>query len=368
MSTEIRNVPFLRLAVNDVSHKRELLGAVERVLDHGRIVRGPEVDQFEAQVATLSKRRFAVGVSSGTNALYLALKVLGLARGDEVITTSLSWIATMNAIAATGAMPVCIDIRDDLNMDPEAFEAALTPRTRAVVVVHYTGLMCDMDAILKIAAKAGIAIVEDAAQAFGATLRGRPAGNFGALAAVSMNPMKVLRAYGDAGVVLTDDPAHVSHLNRIVYAGVVDKERCVEIALNSRMDTIQAAMLLVNIDRLDALIERRRSIAARYTSRLSDVVVCPKESQDSRHVYYTYTILADDRDRLKAALEGQGIETKIQHPILMPEQPAYAHLPSGQWGNARRLRDRILCLPAHEDLDADSQDYVIKCVRGFYGR
>jgi len=361
-------VPFLDLAVRDPAHRRALTAAVDGVLAHGRIVHGPEIDTFESRVAKLTGRRYAVGVSSGTNALFLALRALRVGPGDEVITTALSWVATMNAIGATGAIPICVDIRDDLNIDPAAVEAALTPRTKAIVVVHYTGLMCDMFAISALAARAGVAVIEDAAQAFGATLNGRPAGSFGTLAAFSMNPMKVLRAYGDAGLVLTDDGGHLEHLNRLVYAGVVDKERCVEIALNSRIDTVQAAMILVNLDRVDALIERRRAIAARYRAALSGTVQCPQESAGFRHVYYTYTILADDRDRLKVELELKGIETKIQHAILMPDQPAYAHLASGDWPNARRLRDRILCIPAHEDLEADAQDYVIDCVRGFYGR
>lgn len=361
-------VPFLDLAVWDPAHRRALTDAVDTVLAHGRIVHGPEIDAFEGRVAALTGRRHAVGVSSGTNALFLALKTLGVGPGDEVITTALSWVATMNAIGATGASPVCVDIRDDLNIDPGAIEAAITPRTRAVVVVHYTGLVCDMNAIGAIARRHGIAIVEDAAQAFGATMNGRPAGSFGALAAFSMNPMKVLRAYGDAGVILTDDPGHVTRLNQIVYAGVVDKELCMEIALNSRFDTIQAAMLLVNLDRIEGLIERRRSVAARYRAGLSNVAVCPQEPEGFRHVYYTYTILADNRDGLKSALESQGIETKIQHAVLMPEQPAYAYLRPGDWANARRLRDRILCIPAHEDLSTDAQDYVIDCIRRFYGR
>lgn len=359
-------VPFLDLAVRDPDHKRALMAAVERVLDHGRIVHGPEVTLFEEKMALSTRRKFGVGVSSGTNALYLALRAAGVGPDDEVITTALSWVATANAVAACGARPVFADIRDDLNIDPAAVADAVTERTKAIVPVHYTGLVCDMPALQSIAAKHGLAIVEDAAQAFGARLGDRPAGSFGTLAAFSMNAMKVLRSYGDAGAVVTDDPAHVERLRRLVYAGVVDKERCVEIELNSRIDTVQAAMLLVNLERVEGVIAARRHIAEGYRARLSDVVDCPVEPQGSRHVYYVYTILADDRDGLKAYLDGHGIETKIHHPILMPDQPAHAGTVRGDFPTARRICARLLSIPAHEALTDQEQDHVVECIRGFY--
>ena len=198
-------VPFLDLRVTDDAEFRSLVASIEKVFHHGRLVMGPEVTRFEEEISKYCGRRYAVGVNSGTDALFIALKGFGIGGGDEVITTSLSWIATANAIAMTGAKPVFADIEDDLNISPECVERKISERTRAILPVHYTGRVCKMDALRRIAEKNGLAIVEDAAQAFGARNSGKVAGSLGDVACFSMNPMKLLAACGEAGIILTDD-------------------------------------------------------------------------------------------------------------------------------------------------------------------
>jgi len=360
-------VPFLDLSVKDLELKGRLLDAVDRVLTHGRIVLGPEVDEFELRIAEHCQKRYAVAVNSGTDALYLALRGLDLGPGDEVITTPLSWIATANAITLCGATPVYVDIRDDLNLDPDLIPDAISPRTKVIMPVHFTGKLCDMAKIGDIAATHGVTVVEDAAQAFGAHANGAKAGSFGYVNCLSMNPMKVLSAYGEAGAIVTDDQTLYEKLQSLRYAGTVNREDCHYPSLNGRMDTIQAAMLLVNLGYLEDKIARRRAIAEYYSEALGEDVVCPREESGEFNVYYTYTIIADRRDQLRQHLADKGIETKIQHPILMPHHTAYAHLPRPHIPVAEDLIGRILCIPAHENLAMDQAEYVAQSIREFYG-
>lgn len=361
-------VPFLDLRVTDPAERAALLAAVARVLDHGRLVMGPEVDHLEARLAAACGRRFAVAVGSGTHALWLALKALTLEPGDEVITTALSWIATANAIRLAGGTPVFADVGDDLNLDPASVARLVTPRTRAIVPVHYTGKICRMGALEAIARQHHLALIEDAAQAFGATQRGRPAGSLGRMAAFSMNPMKVLAGCGEAGAVVTDDPELNERLIALRYNGCVNRELCVEPALNGRIDTVEAAVLLERLDRLPALLAARRRNAALYDLLLTGLVETPERSAGNDDVFYTYTVRADDRDALRAHLEASGVETKIQHAILMPDQPAYQAGVRGEFAHARELQQRFLCLPIHEKLTEAQIEHVAREVRLFYTR
>jgi len=358
-------VPFLDLRVQEPAERRELLEAFDAVLTHGRIVLGPEVAQLEAEIALRCRRRFAIGVNSGTDALLLALRCLDLKPGDEVITTSLTWLATASAIRLAGGTPVFADIRDDLNIDPDSVARLVSPRTRALLPVHYTGKVCRMDELDKLAQSHKLSVIEDSAQAFGATLNGRPAGSFGTLGCFSMNPMKVLSALGEAGMVVTDKEDLAARIDRLRYHGTVNRERCVEVSWNGRLDTLQAAFLLRRLKRFDTLIARRREIASWYADLLSGVVELPVERPGERDVYYTYTIRGDRRDELKTYLESRGIESKIQHPILTSEQPVHAGA-RGEWTRAAALRDRILCLPVHEKLERLQVEHVATCVREFY--
>ena len=361
-------VPFLDLRVTDPAERAELLDAVARVLDHGRLVMGPEVDELEARLAARCGRRHAVAVGSGTHALWLALKALQLQPGDEVITTALSWIATANAIALAGGTPVFADIGDDLNIDPASVRRMISPRTRAIVPVHYTGKMCRMDELQHIATTHGLTLIEDAAQAFGATFQGKTAGSFGRMAAFSMNPMKVLAGCGEAGAVVTDESELYERLVALRYNGCVNREVCIEPALNGRIDTLEAAILLRRLDHLPALLAARRRHAARYDGLLAGLVETPPLSTTGEDVFYTYTVRAENRDGLRAFLEQHGIETKIQHSLLMPDQPAYKDGVRGEFTHARKLQQRFVCLPIHEKLTDAQIDYTAGCIREFYRR
>ena len=359
-------VPFLDLRVLDSSERTDLLEGVSAVFDHGKFVMGPEVEQLEAAIAKYCGRRYAVAVGSGTHALWLAIKALQLKPGEEIITTALSWIATANAIALAGATPVFADIRDDLNIDPDSVQKLISPRTRAILPVHYTGKPCDMERLMCLAKCNNIEIIEDAAQAFGATYRGRQVGSFGTLAAFSMNPMKVLAACGEAGAIVTDDKSLFERLEALRYNGCINRELCIEPSLNGRIDTLQAALLSRRLVRLPELLAARRRNAARYDMLLRGFVNTPAYSIGAEDVFYTYTILADNRDELRKFLDQHGIETKIQHPYLMPDQPAYKTSIQDDLSRARNLIKRVLCLPIHEKLTDAQIDFVSSCIKMFY--
>jgi len=364
----MNKIRFRDLSVSDPIMKEKLLNAVDRVLTHGQFIMGDEVKEFEKKVADYCGTKYCVGVSSGTDAIYLALRTLDLAPQDEVITTSLSWIATLNAIHIVGAKPVFVDIADDLNINAELIESAITPNTKVILPVHYTGRLCDMNSILKIAKKHDLAVVEDAAQAFGAMTGGCYAGSFGTLSAFSMNPMKVFPGYGEAGAVLTNNKVAYEKLLALRYLGMVNKEVCYYPSLNAKIDTIQAAMMNVSFNYLEQNIGRRIEIANYYTNELKDVVRCPgiDQSSDSRSVFFDYTVIADSRDELKDYLEMNGIETKIKHPILMPQQPAYKHLYNQSFPVGEKAVKEILCLPIHEKLTLSDLDYIIHHIKRFY--
>ena len=360
-------VRYLNLSVSDAALKEDLLGAVDRVLSHGQIVLGPEVEEFEARVADYCRRKYAVGVSSGTDALYTALRALDIGPGDEVITTPLSWIATVNAIVLAGATPVFVDIGSDLNINANLIHEAITPKTKAILPVHFTGKMCDMESIMRIARKKHLTVIEDAAQSFGASMKGKKAGALGDVACFSMNAMKVLHSYGEAGAVLTDDKGIRERIVSLRYNGTVNREDCHYTSLNFRLQTVQAAMLLVELERIDSIIEKRRQIARYYDRELNGVVKCPREEDNTIHVYYTYTVMTEKRDELRAFLQEKGIETKIHHPILMPYHTAYKGRYSAHIPVAEKLIKEIVSIPNHEKMTDAEVEYVVSSIREFYG-
>lgn len=359
-------VPFLDLRITDADERAELLAAVETVFDHGRFINGPEVAELERQVAARCQRPYAVGCNSGTDALILALRCLGLGPGDEVILPAMSWIATCNAVALTGATPVFADIRDDLTIDPASVRSLLTPATKALLPVHYTGKIADIHTLLAIAAEHGLELVEDAAQAFGATWQGRPAGSFGRFGCFSMNPMKVFAGLGEAGMVVCGSDDDRRRLEVLRYNGMVDREVCIQTSSNGRLDTLQAALLLKRLARVDTIIARRREIAQRYNAALSGMVETPREVPGQRDVCYVYAIRTPHRDALRDWLESQAIEAKVRDPYLMPDQPAYRDGVRGEFPNARRLVGTLLCLPAHEKMHDGEVDQVIDAVLRFF--
>lgn len=360
-----RKVPFLDLRVRDEARRRELLEAVDHVLQHGRIILGPEVQELESRVAAYCRRSYGVAVGSGTDALHVALKALNLSPGDEVITTPLSAVATANAIALAGATPVFVDVADDLNIDPGEIEGAITPRTRAILPVHFAGKLCRMDAILAIAREHGLLVIEDGSQAFGARSGGRAAGGFGIVACFSMNPMKSLAACGEAGMIVTDREDLYRRMGALRYNGMINREVSAELSLNCRMDTLQAAILLRRLEHVEELIGRRRRNAARYSRCLERLVDVPHEAEEARDVYYAYLIRSERRDALKAHLEARGIEAQVCERYLTVDQPVYREAAAGTCPRARDLVRRLVSLPVHEDLSDEDLEHVGAAVAEF---
>ena len=363
-------VPFFDLRVQDSDLRNELLIAFENVLTHGRLFLGPEVDEFETRVANYIGTKYAVGVDSGSSALYLALKVAGIKRGDEVITTPLTWIISSNAIRSCGAIPVFADVREDFNLDPSSIQSKITSKTKAIVPVHYAGHMCDMERICEIAKNNSLLVVEDAAQAFGASLNGRLAGNFSIAAGFSMNPMKSLGGYGEGGVVVTNDEKIYDRLKQYRHAGTTSDPKklitndCRVIALNHKMDTINAALLLVAMDYLDKRKQARESIAKRYNEELPRSVQHQKTTKGEVHGRYVYVVRTDYRDQLKLFLEANGVETKIMHEPLVCDARAYRKYRSDV-PVARKVLDTSLVIPSHEKLTSEQVGYVITLFHEF---
>jgi dTDP-4-amino-4,6-dideoxygalactose transaminase len=372
LGEKIMHVPFFDLKVTDASLRNELLKSVEAVLMHGRILLGPEVTEFEEKVAKEAGVKYAVGLSSGSSALYLALKCLDIGPGDEVITTPLTWIITGNAIVECGATPVFVDINDDCNIDPDAIEKAITNKTKAIIPVHFTGLMCQMDRICDIAKRNKIHVIEDAAQAYGAEYKSKKSGAFSSIGIFSMNSMKVLGGFGETGVAVTDSSDYYEKLKILRYTGTksdpnkIITNEAIYASLNHKIDTVQAAMLLVMMKHLPDRMKRRQEIANRYNKAFSNIVTCPNFIKGDTHALYTYVIQAENRDELMKYLNENGIETKIYHKPLVSDAPIFKQYIKEDVPNARRVLSKFLSIPAHEKLSNSQIDYVIEKITSFY--
>ncbi len=363
-------VPFVALGLQQGAVKAQILAAVGRVLEHGQYVLGPEVEEFERRFAALCGTPFAVGVSDGTHALLLALRALGIGPGDEVITAPNSFLASAASIALAGARPVFADVRDDLNIDPERVAAAVTPRTRAIMPVHLTGRPADMERIGAIAQRHGLHIVEDAAQAIGATFQGRPVGGFGAAGCFSLHPLKNLAACGDAGVVATTDGKVADLLRAARNHGLRGRDDCGAWGYNARLDTIQAAMLNEKLPHLERWTAAKRRIAARYRQALLGVVGVPEDRPGEGAVYQTFVIRAARRDDLQRHLAACGVDSKVHYPTPLHLQEAAAELgyKPGDFPVTERLATEILSLPIYPELTEAQQEAVVDGVLSFYGR
>jgi dTDP-4-amino-4,6-dideoxygalactose transaminase len=364
-------VPFVALPLRARRVKRELMAAIERVIDHGVYILGPDVQEFERRFAAYCGTRFAVGVADGTTALILALRALGVGSEDEVITAPNSFIASASSAALLGATPRFVDVRrDDMNMNPDLLEAAITPRTRAIIPVHLTGFPADMEPILKIAERHGIPVIEDASQAVGTTYHGRRTGSMGWAGCFSLHPLKNLHAIGDAGVITTNDERCYQWLQKARSHGLRTREEVEFWSTNSRLDTLQAAILNVMLDHLDAWITERRQVAAEYRDGLAGVVGVPVESADCFHTYQTFMIQAERRPALLEHLRARGIDAKVHYPIAIHMQPAargLGHAPD-DFPVTRWLADRVVSLPIYPELTREQRRAVVASVRSFYGR
>ncbi len=343
-------IPFLQLTPGEDA--AEIQRAIARVVNRGWFVLGPELEAFELEFAAATGAAHAVGVGTGTDALALALRAMGIGPGDEVITAPLSAAYTALAIMMAGARPVFADIDPErLTLDPAAVAAAITSRTAAIMPVHLYGQAADMPALLDVASRHALAIVEDCCQAHLATCGGRPVGSFGAAAAYSFYPTKNLGALGDAGALTTADPAIASRSKRLRNGGQIDRYHHAEFGVNSRLDELQAAVLRARLPFLQRWTERRRAIARRYRGALRDLafVSVPPEI-DPGHVYHLFPVLSPDRSTLQGHLRELGIETLIHYPIPIPRQPALASQHPGDCPVADLVCERIFSLPLYPAL------------------
>ena len=363
-------VPYVDLPAQHVALRTRLLEAVGRVLDHGQFILGPEVEEFERRFAALCGTRHAVGLNSGTDALVLALKALGVGPGDEVVTAPNSYVATASAIALVGARPVFADVGPDYNLDPERVAERLTPRTRALLPVHLTGRPARMEELRDLARQHGLRLIEDCAQAVRAERRGRRVGSWGDAGCFSLHPLKNLSACGDGGVLTTDDDGVAERVRRLRNLGLRDRNMCVEPSSNSRLDTVQAAMLLVKLETLEDTTRARRAHAAFYRDALAGVpeVRTPEEGADEFAVYHTFVIRARRRDELQAFLAGRGVGTAIHYPVPIHLQEAFLEIGGGPgaFPEAEAQAREILSLPVHPDLSAEQLDHVARSIRAFY--
>jgi dTDP-4-amino-4,6-dideoxygalactose transaminase len=352
--------PGLREDTSDVQ------AAVARVLASGWYVLGPEVEAFEAEFAAVCGARHAVGVGTGTDALSLILRGLGIGAGDEVITTPISAAYTALAIAAAGACPIFADVDPQrLTIDPAAVERCVTPRTRAILPVHLYGQAADMRPIERIAERHHLAVVEDCCQAHGATADGRPVGTIGAAGAFSFYPTKNLGALGDAGAVITADRELAERIKRLRNGGQTDRYHHVDLGVNSRLDELQAAILRARLPYLPDWTARRRALAAAYRSQLHDAPVRLLPELDSGHVYHLFVVLSDERPRLQRHMMEAGIDCVIHYPVPIPDQPAFAGAAPAICPQARIVCKQVLSLPMYPGLSDDELRTVAGAVMAF---
>jgi dTDP-4-amino-4,6-dideoxygalactose transaminase len=371
VSSPAVRVPFFDAAAQQRSVRAEVLAAVEEVLEGARFILGPQVGELERAFAELAGVAHAVGVSSGLDALRLALAALGVQPGDEVILPANTYIATALAVSAVGARPVLVDCDPGTYLiEPGQIEPAITPRTRAVIPVHLTGQAADMDAVGELARAHGLWVVEDAAQAHGASFGGRPCGAMGTLGCFSFYPSKNLGACGDAGMVTTGDRELADRVQRLRNYGEDGKYHHVEKGTNARLDTLQAAVLLVKLRRLAAWNDARREHAATYRRLLAGVgdLGFQAAAPGSTHVYHLFVVETGQRDRLREHLQGAGVQTGVHYPVPIHLQPAYrdlGHKP-GDFPSTERLAGRMLSLPMYPELRPDQLAYVADQVARFF--
>jgi dTDP-4-amino-4,6-dideoxygalactose transaminase len=369
-------VPLLDLEAQYRPLREDILAAIARVCDSQRFIMGPEIDALERELSAQLGIRHAIAVSSGTDALLLALMTLGIGRGDEVVTSTYSFFATAGAVARLGATPVLVDIDPvTFNIDPAQTAAAITPRTKAILPVHLYGLAADLDPIMAAADRAGVPVIEDAAQAIGATYKSRPLGGIGALGCFSFFPSKNLGAFGDAGLLTTGDDALAKQARLLRTHGMQPRYYHHVVGGNFRMDALQAAVLRVKAPHLEAWTEGRRKNAATYRALFRDAgldgaIDLPIEPPDRRHIYNQFVIRTPERDALKRHLDEQGIGNEIYYPVPFHLQPCFADLGyrRGAFPHAEQAAAETLAIPIYGELTEAQQRTVVSTIGQFVQR
>jgi dTDP-4-amino-4,6-dideoxygalactose transaminase len=373
-SSAAARVPLLDLSAQNGPLREEVLTAIARVVDTDRFIGGPELDALEQELARTIGARHAIGVSSGTDALLVAMMAIGIGPGDEVITPTFSFFATAGCVSRLGATPKLVDIDPvTFNVNVHAVERAITPRTRAMIPVHLFGLCADMDPLIDLARRRNIAVIEDAAQAIGSKYGDRQAGTMGAFGCFSFFPSKNLGAFGDAGLVTTNDDDLAVRVRMLRNHGAEPKYYHKLIGGNFRLDALQAAVLRVKLPHLSAWTEFRRRNAARYDAmfrgaKLDDVLTLPYEPANRYHIFNQYVIRAPKRDALRAHLDAAGIGTEVYYPVPFHLQECFVSLGyrRGEFPEAESAADEVLAIPIYGELTDDQQAHVVDRIAAFY--
>ncbi|MEG4571637.1 DegT/DnrJ/EryC1/StrS family aminotransferase [Microcoleus sp. N3A4] len=349
----------------------DYLADVRELVLSGDFTLGSPVTEFERRFAEFCQMPYAVGVNSGTDALILPMKMLGIGPGDEVITTTNTFIATVGAIAMTGATPVFVDNDEGYTIDVNLIEAAITPRTKAIVPVHYTGNVADMPAIMKIAEKHNLLVIEDACQSITAARDGKYVGSWGEAAAFSLHPLKNLNVWGDSGIIVTRSQELYENLRLFRNHGLINRDEVAIFGHNSRLDSLQAVIGNRLIGQTEFITNTRIANAKRLDEAFADLgefIHIPHRIANVKHVYHLYILRVEHRDELLSYLQENGVEAKIHYPIPVHLQKAAAHLgyKKGDFPVAEKDSQVSITLPAHQHLTSDEIDYMIECVRSFY--
>ncbi|HTG89341.1 MAG TPA: DegT/DnrJ/EryC1/StrS family aminotransferase [Vicinamibacterales bacterium] len=369
-----QKVPLLDLKAQFAPIRADVLDAMTRVCDAQQFILGPEVEALERELAAFLHVPHAIGVSSGTDALLVALMALDVGPGDEVVTTPFSFFATAGSVARLGARPVFVDIdAATFNIDTGRIEAAITPRTKAIVPVHLFGQSAGMDAIAEIATRTSVPVVEDAAQAIGTTYRDQIVGGLGAIGCFSFFPTKNLGTFGDGGLVTTRDAALARKMRAIRQHGGEVKYHHDSVGGNFRLDALQAAILRVKLPHLDAWTQARQRNAERYDAmfadaRLTDMIRLPVRASDSTHIFHQYVIRTPERDRLRAFLQDRGVGTEVYYPVPLHLQPCFRGLgqSAGAFPRAEAAATEVLALPIYGELTEIQQGWVVEAIREFF--
>jgi len=369
------NVPLLDLVAQYREIKDDVLAAMMKVIERQSFIMGPEVGQLETEIAKVSRAKHGIACASGTDALLLPLKALDLREGDEVITTPFTFFATAGTIHNAGGTPVFVDIDPGtMNISPAAIEAAISPRTRAIVVVHLFGQMAAMELILPVADRHKLPVIEDGAQSIGARRKidgtWRASGELGSVGTLSFFPTKNLGAWGDGGLMVTQDDATADHLRRLRLHGGSRQYFHEEVGTNSRLDTLQAAVLLAKLPHLPRWTEARKRHAARYTAAFrGNPDICPPTIDAANdHIFHQYTIQVPRRDDLQTHLKAKGIGHSIYYPLALHLQPCFASLGyrRGSLPVSEAAMDSVISLPVYPEMTERQQDAVIDAVQSFY--
>jgi len=362
-------IKYVDLSQQYKVERKKILSVIDKTLSSGQYVGGDQVKKFETQISKILKVKYCVALNSGTDALTLGLHAIGVRRGDEVITTPNSFIASTAVIDHLGAKPIFVDVKNDQCIDPNLIEKAITKKTKAIMPVHLTGRVCDMDKILKISKKYKIPIIEDAAQAIGSKYKKKMAGSFGKVSCFSAHPLKNLNALGDAGYLVTNSKKIADFLKDVRSHGMTKRNKIKNFGYVSRMDNLQAAVLNLRLKNLNKIINKRRMNAKFYLNNLNrKFVFIPKENSNEFNTYHTFVVQVPNRDKLKSYLEKKGIETSIHYPIPIHLQPAAKKLgyKLGDFKMTEHQSKKILTLPINQFLKKDDLKKVCKEINNFY--